>query len=87
MPSRSKILLIQNSTLGETNSCIDSDIPDIKCNCDVKQPTWDVDEGRIFSKELLPVTGFQYGPLEFDLERANITIGRLECSGKLFNFF
>jgi hypothetical protein len=29
------------------------------------------------------MTAFTYGPLEFDIERANITIGRLICSGML----
>ena len=63
---------------GESNNCADSNL---KCNCDAKQPTWLTDDGVITSMELLPITAFQYGPLEFDLERANVTLGRLICSG------
>jgi len=29
----------------------------------------------------LPIQSFSYGPLIYDLERANVTIGRLTCSG------
>merc|ERR1712049_7747 len=29
----------------------------------------------------LPITSFAYGPLKFDIERANVTIGRLKCRG------
>ena len=51
------------------------------CNCDAKQPEWFDDNGVITAKEILPITGFAYGPLDFDAEQANFTIGRLKCSG------
>ena len=65
---------------GEDQSCVDSTL-DLVCNCDSKSPTWYSDIGRITAKNLLPIKSFHYGPLEFDLERANVTIGRLTCSG------
>ena len=65
---------------GEDHSCVDSGL-DLMCNCDSKSPTWYNDVGRITAKELLPIASFHYGPLIFDLERANFTLGRLTCSG------
>ena len=64
----------------EDQSCDDSEL-DLTCNCDSKSPTWTFDLGRITAKHLLPVTSFHYGPLKYDLERANLTLGRLVCSG------
>ena len=66
---------------GTDHTCVDSSIENLACNCDSKSPTWYEDIGRITSKEILPITKFSYGPLQFDSERANITVGRLTCSG------
>merc|ERR1712004_594686 len=44
-------------------------------------PDWQVDEGIITYKDLLPITEFAYGPLEYDLEEAKVSIGSLKCSG------
>ena len=63
---------------GEDQSCLD---PLLACNCDAKSPVWALDSGRITAKDLLPIQSFSYGPLIYDLERANVTIGRLICSG------
>ena len=65
---------------GEDNSCVDSSL-DLVCNCDAKSPIWRSDNGRITAKELLPIKSFSYGPLVYDLERANVTIGRISCTG------
>ena len=58
--------------------CIESEV---LCNCDAKLPYWQVDEGLITDKGLLPITEFAYGPLQYDLEEAKVTIGNLKCSG------
>merc|ERR1711953_699612 len=63
---------------GVNQTCIESNLP---CNCDAKVPDWQVDEGVITDKDLLPITEFAYGPLEYDLEEAKISIGSLKCSG------
>ena len=42
-----------------------------------------MDSGRISAKHLLPIKSFHYGPLKFDVERANVTLGRLTCQGAL----
>jgi hypothetical protein len=47
-------------------------------------PIWTEDQGIITAKEILPVMAFSYGPLNYEIEMANITIGRLKCSGKTF---
>ena len=70
-------------SLGESDSCVSSSIPNIKCNCDSNDPTWYNDQGVITSMDKLPITSFSYGPLEFDIERANVTIGRLKCQGRI----
>ena len=67
-------------TCGEDQTCVDSSI-DLVCNCDSKSPVWNSDNGRITAKDLLPIKSFSYGPLVYDIERANVTIGRLSCSG------
>ena len=59
-------------------TCIEPNLP---CNCDAKLPDWQVDEGIITDKDLLPITEFAYGPLEYDLEEAKVSIGSLKCSG------
>ncbi len=66
---------------GEDSSCLDTGGVTHKCNCDANKPDWTSDDGIITAKDLLPVTSFNYGPLEFDIEQANFTIGRLKCSG------
>ena len=60
--------------------CIEDSLP---CNCDAKLPTWQFDEGIINDKDLLPITEFAYGPLEYDLEEAKVSIGSLKCGGTL----
>ena len=63
---------------GVNQTCIEPNLP---CNCDAKLPDWQVDEGIITDKDLLPITEFAYGPLEYDLEEAKFSIGSLKCSG------
>jgi len=63
---------------GVNHTCIEPNLP---CNCDAKLPDWQVDEGIITDKDLLPITEFAYGPLEYDLEEAKVSIGSLKCSG------
>ena len=63
---------------GVNQTCIEPSLP---CNCDAKVPDWQVDEGVITDKDLLPITEFAYGPLKYDLEEAKISIGSLKCSG------
>ena len=60
--------------------CIEPSLP---CNCDAKLPTWQFDEGFINDENLLPITEFAYGPLEYDLEEAKVSIGSLKCGGTL----
>ena len=65
---------------GEDQSCIAAPV-DLTCNCDAKSPIWTSDSGRITAKGLLPIKSFHYGPLVYTSPRANVTIGRLTCSG------
>ena len=62
---------------GVNHTCIEPNLP---CNCDAKLPDWQVDEGIITDKDLLPITEFAYGN---DLEEAKVSIGRLKCSGPM----
>ena len=48
-------------------------------NCNRKAPTWKFDTGDIDNKSLLPITGFKYGPLLYEAEKAKFTIGPLTC--------
>ena len=66
---------------GETNSCLSDGVTDFVCNCDAKLPDWTADTGIIESKDILPITEVFYGPLIFDIEKANFSIGWLKCKG------
>ena len=66
---------------GETNSCLSDGVTDFECNCDAKLPDWTADTGIIESKNILPITEVFYGPLIFDIEKANFSIGWLKCKG------
>ena len=39
------------------------------------------DIGTISNKNMLPITAFSYGPLEYELEKAKVTFGPLKCKG------
>ena len=69
---------------GETDSCLSPAGEEIKyhCNCDANEPEFSKDAGTITAMDKLPITQFSYGPLQFGLQRANVTIGRLVCNGK-----
>ena len=67
---------------GETNSCLNNGVAEYECNCDAKLPDWAIDTGIIEAKEILPITEVFYGPLLFDIEKANFSIGSLKCAGK-----
>ena len=72
--------------IGMEGNCINEKL---LCNCDSKTPTWLNDTGLITNKNLLPITSFNYGPLKYDIEEANVQIGKLKCSGladSLFGF-
>ena len=60
---------------------------DYLCNCDSNLPIWADDSGLITAKDLLPMTQVFYGPLLYDIENANFTIGRLRCTGMLLLSF
>jgi hypothetical protein len=66
---------------GEDNSCFTNGDLQFKCNCDANYPIWAQDSGTITSKDNLPIQAFVYGPLLFEAEMGNFTIGRLQCSG------
>ena len=51
------------------------------CQCNSKKPVWMEDEISTEDFNLLPMKSFVYGPLKYDLQRANVSIGRLSCSG------
>ena len=57
-------------------------VAEFECNCDAKLPDWAIDTGIIEAKEILPITEVFYGPLLFDIEKANFSIGSLKCAGK-----
>ena len=67
----------------DTKSCLNNLVIKNKCNCDALLPTWTQDNGIISAKDLLPISSVKYGPLTFDLKRANFTLGPLRCSGQL----
>merc|ERR1719233_2304882 len=52
------------------------------CNCNaVFLPLWSSDEGRVTNKDSLPVRSFVYGDFVNEQQEANITVGKLKCSG------
>lgn len=64
-------------------SCDGSETFANKCNCDnTFEHEWKQDLGYISNKTALPITGFNYGFLIYDVMEAMVQIGRLKCSGK-----
>eukprot|EP00092_Neocalanus_flemingeri_P011178 GFUD01012041.1.p1 GENE.GFUD01012041.1~~GFUD01012041.1.p1 ORF type:complete len:488 (-),score=123.66 GFUD01012041.1:156-1619(-) len=64
-----------------TSSCLQS-MFNSTCNCDaVFLPLWSSDEGKLSNKESLPVRTFVYGGFISSQQEANITVGKLRCSG------
>ena len=64
--------------------CLNNGVAEFECNCDAKLPDWAMDTGVIEAKEILPITEVFYGPLLFDIEKANFSIGWLRCTGKKY---
>merc|ERR1712142_37906 len=65
------------------NSCFGSETFANKCNCDnTFEHEWKEDLGYISNKTALPITGFYYGFLIYDVMEAMVEIGRLKCSGQ-----
>ena len=48
-------------------------------SCDLKEPVWLSNVATIEDRNLLPVSAVRYGPHKYDLYKANITIGPLQC--------
>ena len=48
-------------------------------NCDFKNPEKFSDVATITQKDLLPITSVSYGPITYELQAANATIGPLIC--------
>ena len=63
---------------GINGTCVE---PMLDCNCDANLPTWQTDEGVIEDTDVLPITEFGYGPLEYELQEAKVSIGSLKCFG------
>jgi len=47
--------------------------------CDSKDPTWLVNSGIVEDKTLLPISGVRFGPHKYEIQKAKITIGPLQC--------
>ena len=63
---------------GMNQTCLE---PPLTCNCNAKIPEWLADMGKITDKNLLPVTEFAYGPMDYDIQKAKVQVGSLKCSG------
>ena len=66
---------------GVNQTCSDSEHE--VCNCDADQiPELQRDEGIITNSSALPITGFRYGEMKYELQVAQITIGRMQCQSQ-----
>ena len=55
-------------------------------SCNLNLPVWSSDVGQIVDTSLLPVTGIAFGPLPYQLQQANITVGALKCKASRNRF-
>ena len=62
--------------------CLTRGFKTYPCNCDAQFPEWAQDAGTITAKELLPIKEVYYGPHRFAQNKANYTIGQMQCYGK-----
>lgn len=64
-------------------SCSGQPIFNTTCNCDNSgHAEWLEDSGVITNMTALPISAFNYGPMEYDTQEAMVRIGRLRCSGR-----
>ncbi|KAI0228003.1 hypothetical protein LSAT2_021491 [Lamellibrachia satsuma] len=65
---------------GDTDSC---DKPKLRCNCDINDAQWRLDEGDLTFKPDLPVSAFHAGDTGDDVEKeqGSFAVGALYCSG------
>ena len=47
--------------------------------CNAKSPVWQIDSETIEDQNLLPITGFTYKGIEFEIQKATVKIGALNC--------
>ena len=47
--------------------------------CNSKSPTWMSNRGEVTDISQLPITNIKYGPLKFQQEKVNITLGPIVC--------
>merc|ERR1712223_974947 len=47
--------------------------------CNAKNPVWPIDSETIEDQTLLPITGFTYKGIEFEIQKATVKIGALNC--------
>ena len=47
--------------------------------CNSKSPTWMTNKGEVTDISQLPITNIKYGPLKFQEEKINITLGPIVC--------
>ena len=52
-----------------------------RCNCDANLPVPLTDTGIITNSTALPVQKLYFGGLNFDIQLASFTLGRLKCYG------
>jgi len=65
---------------GIDGNCVE---PVMKCNCDSTAPEQLADVGVISDKEILPVTGLNFGRTQRQYSSGVHTLGRLECTGQV----
>jgi len=65
---------------GLNNNCTGS-LEGYQCNCDNQIPITQQDAGILTDIDVLPVTAFQYGMMEYESQIATIQVGRFKCSG------
>ena len=56
------------------------DLPNLNdTSCNIKDPVWLTNFGKIMDKNLLPITAVRFGPHKYETQKAKITIGTLQC--------
>lgn len=56
------------------------DLPNLNdTSCNIKDPVWLTNFGKIMDKNLLPVTSVRFGPHKYETQKAKITIRTLQC--------
>ena len=51
----------------------------INSSCNLKNPSWESNQGQVNDINQLPITNIKYGPMQFESAKVKIVVGPIVC--------